>query len=308
MKNLKYIFLLSCLWLAACTQDNDEWLGEEQTTECTEATVHLNLQCAEISVDTRSTTPQDPETDNPIYHLYLLHYNDEGQLIKDDNQETEWNGDPQLTVKWNPTLRVTSGKVETICLIANMEGHAPAKWPETYAELKDSCATLQFDGTMIKSKKMFMFGSYQGTLKDNQDINIMMGRMATTLKIVVGRSNNYIPYAISKIEIQNVSHQTYFIPHPSTESNFGSNMIEDFSDNIIKIDGSASERIFYYQVGENIDPDENRRTKVVITARKSGDYNEKTYTVVLGADAPGTPNRNYSLYRNNNYTFNINLN
>lgn len=306
MKNLKYIFLLSCLWLAACTQDNDEWLGEEQTTECTEATVHLNLQCAEISVDTRSTTPQDPETDNPIYHLYLLHYNDEGQLIKNDIQEKSWNGDPQLTVNWNPTLRVTSGKVETICLIANMEGHAPAKWPETYAELKESCATLQFDGTMIKSKKMFMFGSYQGTLKDNQDINIMMGRMATTLKIVVGRSDNYIPYAISKIEIQNVSHQTYFIPHPSTESNFGSNMSESFTQNIT-IDGSASERIFYYQVGENINPDENRRTKVVITAKRSG-YDEKKYIVVLGADAPGTPNRNYSLYRNNNYTFNINLN
>lgn len=306
MKNLKYIFLLSCLWLAACTQDNDEWLGEEQTTESTEATVHLNLQCAEISVDTRSTTPQDPETDNPIYHLYLLHYNDEGQLIKDDTQEIEWSGNPQLTAQWDPTLRVTSGKVETICLIANMKGHAPAKWPETYAELKESCATLQFDGTMIKSKKMFMFGSYQGTLTDKQSINIMMGRMATTLKIVVGRSNNYTPYAISKIEIQNVSHQTYYIPHKSKESNFGSNMSESFTKNNT-IDGSASERIFYYQVGENIDPDINRRTKVVITAKRSGNYDEKTYTVVLGADAPGTIDRNYSLYRNNNYTFNINL-
>jgi hypothetical protein len=33
----------------------------------------------------------------------------------------------------------------------------------------------------------------------------------------------------------------------------------------------------------------------------------KTYKVVLGSDSPTTANRNYSLYRNNTYTFNINL-
>ena len=31
-----------------------------------------------------------------------------------------------------------------------------------------------------------------------------------------------------------------------------------------------------------------------------------TYTIKLGANAPGTSD-DYSLYRNNNYTFNINL-
>lgn len=64
-----YIFLMSCLLLTACTQDN-EWLNEEKSTQ--QEVVHLNIQNAEIDVNTRSTTPQDPLTDNPMYDLCLL--------------------------------------------------------------------------------------------------------------------------------------------------------------------------------------------------------------------------------------------
>lgn len=316
MKKFNYILILACLWLTACTE-SIELPCEPQPANAEETIVHLNLQSAEISVDTRSTTPQDPQTDNPMYHLYLLHYNSEGQLIQSDTQEKNL-GDPQLTYQWSPTLRVTSGAVETICLIANMSGNAPAEWPNTLAKLKESCATLQMGSNgLIAEKKMYMFGYYEGTLKSDQSINIMMGRMAAALKFVIGTANTSNRYRITKIEIKNASRETYYFPHNSTERNFGSDINESFTEDDANTIGKdlSSELNYYYQVGENIMPASDKRTTIVITAKK-GTYrsnkwnyeNQKTYTVVLGADAPGTANRNYSLYRNNNYTFNIELN
>ena len=61
----------------------------------------------------------------------------------------------------------------------------------------------------------------------------------------------------------------------------------------------------YYYTGKNIAPETTRRTTIKITATSG--RNSKTYTIELGADSPNVENRNYSIYRNNNYTFNINL-
>lgn len=313
MKNLKYILILSCLWLTACTQDND-FLPRE--TE--KATVHLNLHCASIEVDTRSTTPQDPETDNPMYSLHLLHYNAEGQLIKEDTQYKDFLDTANLTYEWSPTLTIKGGN-ETVCLVANMNDkeEAPKEWPERLAELKEACATLKIDDNgLIKKKEMYMFGYYEGPLTPGQNINIMMGRMAATLKFVISFPNKDNRYRITKIEIQKPSRKTYYFPHGSEAGNFPTNITETFTntnDNDFG-NGLNSELTYYYQVGENINPAEDNRTTVVITAQKGTESrlgwwyaDSKTYTVVLGCDAPGTPNRNYSLYRNNNYTFNIAL-
>lgn len=309
MKTYKYIFLLSCLLFSACTQDN-EWLNEN-TESTPKGTVYLNLQSAEIDVSTRSTTPQDPLTDNPMYDLYLLHYSFEGQLIE---QKSISFNQAELSYAWNPSLTIDQHeRKETICLIANMKGHYPT-WPSRLADLKETCVDLQF-GTidneskietgLIAPKKMYMFGYYEGVIKSNQSINIMMGRMAAALKFVITASNsNQYTYKINSIEIIKAPRQSYFYPHKSTDSNFGSNIVEKFSKNNV-INSSTPELTFYYQIGENISPSDANRTKIKINATYGN--STKDYTVVLGCDAPGTENRNYSLYRNNNYTFNINL-
>lgn len=310
MKTYKYIFLLSCLLLSACMQDND-WLNEN-TESTPKGTVYLNLQSAEIDVTTRSTTPQDPLTDNPMYDLYLLHYNFEGQLIE---QKSISFDQAELIYTWNPSLTIDqNGRKETICLIANMKGHYP-NWPSRLADLKETSVDLQF-GTLddeheietglIAPKKMYMFGYYEGVIQKNQNINIMMGRMATALKFVITASNSsqYNSYTINSIEIIKAPRQSYFYPHKSTDGNFGSSIVEKFSEKN-SINSPTTELTFYYQIGENISPSELNRTKIKINATYRN--STKDYTVVLGCDAPGTENRNYSLYRNNNYTFNINL-
>lgn len=302
MKTYKYIILLTILLLSACTQDND-WLNEN-TVSSSQGTVCLNLQSAEIEVTTRSTTPQDPQTDNPMYDLFLLHYSFEGQLIETASISFD---QAQLNYKWNPTLTIDEeNRKETLCLVANMKGHHP-KWPTRLADFKEACADLQIGSNgLIEPKKMYMFGYYEGVIEANKEINIMMGRMAAAVKFVItaSKADYRSPYQINSIEIIKASRQTHFFPNNSTDDNFGSSIKEVFtSDNTI--DPANEERVYYYQIGENISPSELNRTKVKINATHNGKAND--YTVVLGCDAPGTPNRNYSLYRNNNYTFNINL-
>lgn len=309
MKTYKYIILLTILLLSACTQDND-WLNEN-TVSSSQGTVCLNLQSAEIEVTTRSTTPQDPQTDNPMYDLFLLHYSFEGQLIETASISFE---QAQLNYKWNPTLTIDAeNRKETLCLVANMKGHHP-QWPTRLADFKEACVDLQIGSNgLIEPKKMYMFGYYEGVIEANKEINIMMGRMAAAVKFVItaSKASNASPYQINSIEIIKASRQTHFFPNNSTDENFGSSIKEAFtSNNLINNDKNdkndkLTELVYYYQIGENISPSELNRTKVKINATYNG--KARDYTVVLGCDAPGTPNRNYSLYRNNNYTFNINL-
>lgn len=302
MKTYKYIFLLTSLLLSACTQDND-WLNEN-TVNSSQGTVYLNLQSTEIEVTTRSTTPQDPQTDNPMYDLYLLHYNFEGHLIETDSISFE---QAQLNCKWNPKIKIDAeNREETLCLVANMKGHHP-QWSMRLTDFKETCADLQIGSNgLIESQKMYMFGYYEGVIKDSQKINIMMGRMAAAVKFVITASNasNASTCQINSIEIIKASRQTHFFPHESTDGNFGESIKEEFkSDNFIN--DKIKELVYYYQIGENISPSEVNRTKVKINATYNG--KNKNYTVVLGCEAPGTIDRNYSLYRNNNYTFNLNL-
>lgn len=319
------LLLLSSLLLAACTQDND-WTGENPETP-RKGTVRLNLQSASISVDTRSTTPQDPQTDNPMYDLCLLHYNFEGQLVEVQTENFRGQGgnpdQPELSYTWDIPLTIDpQGRAETICLIANMEGRYPT-WPVRLAELKEKYVDLDYNAAngMIADRRMYMFGYYEGPVTDEADIHILMGRMAAAVKFVI-TAPDVAPVTLPSlkvigIEILNRPSQSYFYPNPSADLSF-----EDFSEpsftfaanNVIT--NNTEELIYYYQIGENISPvvdlsaspAVDNRTKVRIKA-EYGNLGEKTYIVDLGCDPPTVPeaDRNYSLYRNNNYTFHIAL-
>ncbi|MEG1544721.1 MAG: DUF4906 domain-containing protein, partial [Tannerellaceae bacterium] len=253
-------------------------------------------------VGTRSQQPQDPATDNPMYNLCLLHYNSEGQLIHQDVQTNDCDGVPQLSVSWSPTL--TPGSSETLCLVANMQDAYPAPWPETLPMLKETCVELPIqNGGLIKERKMYMFGYYEGAIESGQAIQIMMGRMASTLKLVISAADASTTYTVTKVEIRKPARKTYFFPHPSTADSFTGSGENLFVENLNSSVSATNPLVLYYQTGENISPSEVNRTNVQITAA------DKTYTVALGADGPGIASevRNYSLYRNNNYTFNIKL-
>ncbi|WP_276856724.1 DUF4906 domain-containing protein [Bacteroides fluxus] len=296
-KYLLYM-MMAGMGFSACSEDNSMLPAEELS----EATVHINLQQngQVIDVATRSTEPMPLEKANKIYHLWLLQYNKEGSLIK-AMEKKDINQSGVLELSWSPSLNTGQS---TICLIANLGNSQPIEWPAFLADLqKTELLSLPISGTGLYTDKMYMFGYYEGNIQNGSSLNILMGRMAACINIVV--TSHFLSEYTIGTEIQNAVTNTHYFPMETGESN-GKLTYKDFKDpKAGTISSSKSLRLYYY-TGENINPATDKRTNIIITAKKGN--NTKTYTVDLGSESPTiAADRNYSLYRNSNYTFNINL-
>lgn len=134
MKRNSIYTLIACLLLAACSSE-EEWnlsdhtpaveLGEGQIA------VQLNLQTTDFTVEeTRSATPIDLQIENPMYNLWLLHYNEEGGLVESDTKYIHLNDKGELATNYTATLTLTDGNQGTLCLIANLEGTGSGNNPQ----------------------------------------------------------------------------------------------------------------------------------------------------------------------------------
>lgn len=283
----------------ACSEDNAMLQSKESNEK---AIVHINLQQdgQVIDANTRSTSPMPLEDANKMYDLWLLHYNKEGSLI-----DTQYNGRinsaGELEVNWSPTLTAGEG---TLCLVANL-GSTPKEWPIFLADLqKTDFIDLPINGTGLYTNKMYMFGYYEGKISNGMTLNILMGRMAACINIVI--TSTYTNEHKISTNLNNAVTNTHYFP--MEEGNNGSGLkYQNFQDLDAGTVSNSKSLTLYYYTGENIHPNEGNRTSIVITAKRTGSNTTKKYTINLSSDAPGTANRNYSLYRNNNYTFNITL-
>lgn len=403
MKRNSIYTLIACLLLAACSSE-EEWnlsdhtpaieLGEGQIA------VQLNLQTTDFTVEeTRSATPIDLQIENPMYNLWLLHYNEEGGLVESDTKYIHLNDKGELATNYTATLTLTDGSQGTLCLIANLEGtvggnnpstaYAPSNdkgsWPKTLQLLQKELLTLPInqnatDATLGLPSKMFMYGFYQGTLNTSHPVNITLGRMAARLDIVIKTADSESTLRNLQLQLKNAVIKSHYSPMKiDNEENVDVNFPVDntFKDETVT---NSAPITCYYFTGENITPEIGKETVLIVKADrvtaetkeiekiirvtvesnknegiKCGyvmdwnrdlsnqiggfiDYDTKkehiatrtrpvyykwvdrtikeqiteektvpcTYTIKLGANAPGTSD-DYSLYRNNNYTFNINL-
>lgn len=403
MKRNSIYTLIACLLLAACSSE-EEWnlsdhtpaveLGEGQIA------VQLNLQTTDFTVEeTRSATPIDLQIENPMYNLWLLHYNEEGGLVESDTKYIHLNDKGELATNYTATLTLTDGNQGTLCLIANLEGtgsgnnpstaYTPSNdngsWPKTLQLLQKELLTLPInrnatDATLGLPSKMFMYGFYQGTLNASHPVNITLGRMAARLDIIIKAADSETPLSNLQLQLKNAVIKSHYSPMKIDSKE---DIYVDFPiDNTFKNETvtSSAPITCYYFTGENITPEIGKETVLIVKADKVTaetkeiektirvtiesnksegikceyvrdsnrdldnqrggfiDYDTQkkhiatrnkpvyykwvdrtikeqiteektvpcTYTIKLGANAPGTSD-DYSLYRNNNYTFNINL-
>lgn len=300
LKHFIYMIVVGAGFIS-CSNDNSLTGIEEPIPVKEKVTVNINLQ-QDIQISaTRATEPMPLEKANKLYDIWILHYTEEGLLVRSDlKQETLSTAAIETTL--NPSLTIAKrGEKGTICLVANV-GSKTIEWPENLGDLKKTLALdLPIDNTGLYTDRMYMFGYYEGVIEDGMDLNILMGRMAACMNIVISANRSY---TISTT-ITNAVSNTHF--YPMEEDNDREKLkYYTFSDSDQSV-SSDSPLTLYYYTGENIAPEADKRTKIKITAKPS-EGTAKTYTIELGSDAPGTVNRNYSIYRNNNYTFNINLN
>ncbi len=307
LKYLLYIMILG-FSLIACSEDNS-FTGEE-STGYEKITVCINLQ-QDLQITnstTRATAPMPLENANKMYNFYLLHYDAEGQLVKADTKYVELNSAGVLEIDYNATLTNTGNPKGTICLVANLgTENAPTEWSAFLVDLqKQELLNLPLNSDGLYNDQMYMLGYYEGNLTNGMSLNILMGRMAACMNITI-TSDFTNDYTIST-EVKNAVSNTHFFPVPEgyrEEDNISAVTYKNFTDTNAGIVNNQKSLILYYYTGENISPLADKRTSITITAKRLN--TTKKYTIELGADAPGTNNRNYSIYRNNNYTFNIHL-
>lgn len=315
--------LIACLFLTACSSEAD-WLPNEQTPEPEngKVNVQLNLQVPTFTVEeTRASNPLDLQIENPMYNLWLLHYNEEGGLVEQDTKYIHLNDNGELATRYTAQLTLSSGTVGTICLIANLEGtpgynpqsaSSPSNdegaWPKTLQLLQKELLTLPIDprvtdATLGLPTKMVMYGYYQGELTALHPVNITLGRMAARLDIIIGSASG--SFTNLTLQLTNAVIKTHYSPLKiaNNETDSYVNFIEDRTF-INKTITNSSKITCYYFTGENITPEIGKETMLIVKATKNKQI--YTYHIKLGANAPGTSD-DYSLYRNNNYTFNINL-
>lgn len=302
LKHFIYMIVAGAGFIS-CSNDNSLTGIEEPIPAKEKVTVNINLQ-QDIQISaTRATEPMPLEEANKLYDIWILHYTEEGLLVKDDlKQQTLSTAAIETTL--SPELTISKrDKKETICLVANVGGKT-MDWPENLGDLKKTLVLdLPIDNTGLYTDRMYMFGYYEGVIEDKMDLNILMGRMAACMNIIISAKKSY---TISTT-ITNAVSNTHFYPMEEGDNREKLNYFT-FSDSYQSV-RSDSPLTLYYYTGENIAPEADKRTTIKITATPTGFRPKtRTYTIELGSDAPETANRNYSIYRNNNYTFNINLN
>ena len=395
MKRNAIYTLIACLFLAACSSE-EEWMISDDQTPAIELgedqiAVQLNLQTTDFTVEeTRSANPIDLQIENPMYNLWLLHYNEEGGLVESDTEYIHLNDKGELATDYTARLTLTDSNKGTLCLIANLEGTVGGNnpstasvpnndnraWPKTLQLLQKELLTLPINRNATDAKlglpsKMFMYGFYQGTLSTSHPVNITLGRMAARLDIVIKAVDSESTLSNLRLQLKNAVIKSHYSPMKvGSEEN-------TFKDKEVT---SSSPITCYYFTGENITPESGKETVLIVKADKVTTVTEEiektiqvtvkcdesdrgaikctvksnpdpsrqyggfidydsgkeyiarrgipvyykwvdrtitekvevektipyTYTIKLGANAPGTSD-DYSLYRNNNYTFNINL-
>jgi|GEM_PF-2586911 len=291
IKHLLYFVVLGAAF-TACS--NDKVIDESVDSQ--KVSVKLNLiPDAVMDVSSRSTTSMPLEDANKITSAYIIQYNAEGARI--NVATASFTASVANPYSGNVSLTACAGG--TVCVYANYSaGNAVPSWPLYLADLMNTTTVgLPIGSDGLYSGKMLMFGYYKGDVTSSQSLNILMGRMVACIKLVLTASS---AKTVTNVTIKNGVKSTHFFPPSDTKSDL---TYGTFTDSPNASVSTSSPLTLYYYTGENINPAATNRTSVAITA------GGKTYNVDLGADSPNvTSNRNYSLYRNNMYTFNIILN
>lgn len=267
--------------------------------------VVLNLSATEA--ETRADQPMIPANENPIYGLWVLQFDTEGIIIgKPEYYPCDEAG--ELSTTLSPSLRTGQS---TVCVVANLGPDFEFKVDDRNVDNFSTFRSMLIDAPLIteagadqqnighlKDRSMYMYGYFQGGIEERQPLNILLGRLFLRVNLVLENSTG-AALGDMTVTIDNVPAKTRI---PFIEEPLGGDVYTTYTETInggLAADASITR---YYYMPENIRPAEAKATKVTITA------NGKSASVTLGNDSPDiTTNRDYTLSRNNIYTFNLNL-
>jgi hypothetical protein len=227
-----------------------------------------------------------------------------------------------------------------ICVIVNRNpGESSAQFKDIFDNETDALKAeifSNFRSTLVtvpiarindgSEDKILMCGYWEGTPTEGASINVMLGRMIARLNITLENQSSvaFITSTVNKkkydrrlnVQLTNVPTKTYLFP--SVDANAldykDTTNYTTLSDDQVTIKAPTSTTNYssnlYYYVAPNYCNSESGATKIILSYNNnnsSEDVDNKTATIVLGTDAPGTSNRDLNLYHNTIYNFTITL-
>ena len=267
MKVEKIILVVSVLLCSlACGRE------EIPSTEDT-VTVSLNISQEDVNtVGTKSMFALDPKVENPIADIWVLQYDELGQLCASDHQVKTPSlsiPDHEVTLKWRPT--------STIVVFANVGDIAEDykyPWPATIALLRKSRMavdkSLDITGG-ADPKRLYMVGETVLTEDKIQSegttsINVMLSRICCKLAVGVHQSGS----EFRDIQVKILNGAKGFIVFPTVES-FTDTYVDntyytDYTEDELQSVGSAR-KYFYYYLYENMNKDRQTKIQVTVTGK-----------------------------------------
>ena len=288
------LLLLTAATVCGCTATESPAYREETVK------AYLSLSSMPITADgTKATAPHTPEVENLINDIWVIQYNSRGIRIGDPVHYKR-DGEASMTVE-DFEIELIEAPGSTVCLVVNTDD-GTLSWPNNLPAFTEHLLNVGVTNTLTAKDRMPMCGYWIGDVaSDGQVLSVLLCRMMTRINLVVNNETGAELNDIS-VEISKIPTIAYVYPRlyqdPLDESAY---IDSTFTDVIAGSIGAGDSREFYYYIAPNICSGEENATKATIT---SGDL---TWSVLLGTEPPGTPDRNYTLYANNYYTFTLNL-
>ena len=259
----------------------------------------MGLTAASFTDDdatTRAEQPMAPDYENLISNLWILQFDREGILTGSEHKVLP-------TPVLNTTLEgiaLRTGR-STVCVVGNLADGEITAWPDNLSGFKSLVVDMGWLKERNTDRNVCLFGYYEGEIAAGTTaVNVVLGRLVCRLNIAVSAKTAGI-FSNVKIQLQKAQTKGYLFPSDVYLSPEGGG---DYTEEVVigadKVLGTAPLYRYYY-MAENVTEgtDSGERTRLQIKAKKGGA--EYTKAIDLGR----SDIHDYSLRRNNNYTFNI---
>lgn len=322
---LSVIFLnISLSLLASC--EKEDWSNAvTDGPETIRVTLNVNVADMGYCGATKAESPYDPLIENTIHDFYVAQFSSRGVLLGEPKKYPSEGTFNKTTVQ--ETIELVNDPGSTICFLANWNSEVPS-WPDNLTEYKSMMGVVD-----LVDNRLPMYGVYAGgDITGNMTMNVALGRMMTRVNVTV---TNNTGFTMTKLTVALTQAPRYASLYPTidyipmTDSD-GDGTVDEDEDAIQRTlrdekitttwdsegvpldpvlpDGESV--TFYYYMAPNLYEEWHTHLWTGATLVQFPDkiYTDYTADLVLGNDSPSvTENRDFRLYPNNNYTFNINL-
>lgn len=264
MKALNNILLFASALILCLACNREETSLSYRIGDTVRVSMNLSAEAMPAS-GTKSEYALDPKVENPIADVWVLQYDELGQLCRSDHSSKT----PSLTWQGHMVdldVRPTS----TIVVFANIGDIAEDKsyeWPATIGLLRRyhmaEDKSLDISGGADPSR-LYMVGETTLSADDigspSTSINVMLSRICCKLAVGVHQGGN--EFRDLRIQILNAAEG--FTVFPTLDS-FSASYTDYTADSAPTI--SSTRKYFYYYLYENMDVDNQTKIKITVTGK-----------------------------------------